>query len=142
MKFFIAAPWRSKEMVEGLNEELIKRGYQTYSFLENGANLMDGQSIVDELKTFSDAMRNWQDNADIKKIFDSELSGLKESDAVVLLEPAGHSSLIEAGIGYGLGKQVFIVGAVERPEVFYLISNRLYSDIPSFLSDLERIAPK
>lgn len=142
MKFFIAAPWRSKEMVEGLVEELTKRGYENYSFLQNGANLMSGQSIVDELKMFSEAMQNWQDNADIKKVFDSELVGLKESDAVLMLEPAGHSSLIEAGIGYGLGKRIFVIGTVEKPEVFYLISEKLYPDIPSFLNDLTAIAPK
>jgi hypothetical protein len=140
MKFFIAAPWRSKEMVEGLAEELTKRGYENYSFLQNGANLMSGQSIVDELKTFSEAMLNWQENPDIKRIFNSELVGLKESDAVIMLEPAGHSSLIEAGIGYGLGKKIFVVGAVEKPEVFYLIAEKLYPDIASFLNDPAAIA--
>jgi hypothetical protein len=142
MKFFIAAPWRSKEMVEGLTEELAKRGYGVYSFLQSGANLATGASIAEELKVFVDAMQNWEDDQNIKKIFQSELEGLKSSDAVIMLEPAGHSSLLEAGIGYGMGKKVFIIGAVEKPEVFYLIAQQLYANIPSFLADVERIAPK
>lgn len=139
MKFFIAAPWRNKEIVEGLSEELTRRGSEVYSFLQNGANLSTGMSIVDELKTFSDAMRNWQDDANIKKIFSAELEGLRQSDVIILLEPAGHSSLLEAGIGYGLGKKIIVIGAVEKPEVFYLISEMFYPDIPAFLQDLARI---
>ncbi len=142
MKFFIASPWRNKVIVEGLVEELTKRGYDAYSFLENGANLLTGISIAEELKTFSEAVRNWQDNSDIKRIFDTELAGLKASDIIILLEPTGHSSLIEAGIGYGMGKKVVIIGQAEKPEVFYLISEKLYPDIASFLADLGRIAPK
>jgi hypothetical protein len=142
MKFFIAAPWRSKELVQGLSDELMKRGYEVYSFLQNGANLLSGQSIVEEIKMFSDAMQNWQDNADIKRIFQAEMDGLKQSEIVLLLEPAGHSSLIEIGIGYGLGKRVIVVGAIEKPEVFYLIAEKIYPDIESFLADLSTIASK
>jgi hypothetical protein len=142
MKFFIAAPWRSKEIVEGLNEEMTKRGYEVYSFLESGANLSSGESIAEELKTFSDAMQNWRDDSNIKKIFESELEGLKQSDAIIMLEPAGHSSLLEAGIGYGMGKKVFVVGTVEKPEVFYLISEKIYPSVIDFLNDLSAIAPK
>lgn len=142
MKFFIAAPWRSKQLVEALNEELKKRDYEVYSFLESGANLSSGQSVAEELKMFSDAMRNWKDDPNIQKVFTSELEGLKGSDAIILLEPAGHSSLLEAGIGYGMGKKVFIVGHMEQPEVFYLVSDGIYPDMEGFLADLGRIAPK
>jgi hypothetical protein len=142
MKFFIAAPWRSKELVKGLSDELSQRGYEVYSFLQSGSNRMSGESIVGELKTFSDSMRNWQKNPDIKRIFDTELEGIKNSDALLLLEPAGHSSFIEAGIAFGLGKKVMVIGSIEKPEVFYFISQDFYGDINDFLNDLERIAPK
>ena len=142
MKFFIAAPWRSKTIVEGLHEELTNRGYEVYSFLQSGANLSTGQSVAEELKVFTDAMQNWQDDQNIKRVFETEMEGLKACDAVILLQPAGHSSLLEAGIGYGMGKKIFIVGSIEKPEVFYLISDRLYRDTTEFLNDLSRIAPK
>lgn len=142
MKFFIAAPWRSKEIVKAMSEELVNRGYEVYSFLQSGANLATGISIAEELKTFSEALRNWREDQNIKNIYASELEGLKQSDALILLEPAGHSSLIEAGIGFGMGKKVFIVGAIERPEVFYLISEQIYPDLQAFLNDLSRVAPK
>jgi hypothetical protein len=119
----------------------LKRNYEIYSYLQSGSNLTTGQSIVEELKRFGDEVRHWQDDLNIHRIFETELAGLKQSDAIILLEPAGHSSLLEAGIGYGLGKKVFVVGAIEKPEVFYLISEKLYPDIPSFIDDLSRIAP-
>jgi hypothetical protein len=136
MKFFIASPWRNQEKVLALSEELSKRGHEVYSFLQNGANLSTGMSIGDELRTFGEALHNWQDDPNIKKIFNSELEGLKSSDMVIFLQPAGHSSLIEAGIGYGMGKRVVIVGAMEKPEVFYLICEKIYPDMESFLKEL------
>jgi hypothetical protein len=137
MKVFIASPWKNKEAVEALTGALTKRGgYEVYSFLQSGSNLLTGRSVVDELKTFSEALRNWERDENIKRIFDSELAGLKASDMVILLQPAGHSSLLEAGIGYGMGKRVVTIGAIEKPEVFYLICEKLYPDIDAFLADL------
>ncbi|HVO28800.1 MAG TPA: hypothetical protein VMT81_02345 [Candidatus Paceibacterota bacterium] len=140
MRFFIASPWRNRTAVEQLTEELTKRGYDAYSYLQSGANLSTGISIEEELKTFSSAMVNWENDQNIKKIFDSELDGLKQSDAVILLEPAGRSSLLEAGIGYGMGKEIIVIGVVERPEVFYLIAQHFYRDTDEFLGSLPSAA--
>ena len=138
MKFFIASPWRNKAAVEKLTEELTTRGHEAYSFLQSGANLSTGRSIAEELKTFGEALQNWEEDPNIKRIFDYELEGLKRSDAVILLQPAGHSSLLEAGIGYGMGKKVATIGPIEPPEVFYLICQGIYPTIDSFLGDLAR----
>jgi hypothetical protein len=35
-----------------------------------------------------------------------------------------------------------VIGSIEKPEVFYFISQDFYGDINDFLNDLERIAPK
>jgi len=137
MKYFIASPWKNKEMVQALTDKLAAKGYGVYSCLQSGANLLTGRSIADELKTFSEALQNWESDPKIKEIFESEMAGLKESDALILLEPVGHSSLLEAGIGYGMGKEIISIGAIEKPEVFYLICKNFYPDIDSFLRDLK-----
>jgi hypothetical protein len=137
MKFFIASPWRNQEKVLAVSEAITKRGHEAYSFLQNGANLTTGTSIGDELRSFGEALQDWENDPSIKHIFESELEGLKSSDIVILLLPAGHSSLIEAGIGYGAGKRVVIIGDVEKPEVFYLICEKIYPDIESFLKEVE-----
>lgn len=139
MKFFIASPWRNKAAVETLGDELKKRGYDFYSFLQSGENLMTGSSIEEELKTFTTSLQNWRSDPTIKKIFEAELDGLKQSDAIILLEPAGRSSLLEAGAGFGMGKKVFVVGEIEKPEVALLGATGFYQDINTFLSDLPNI---
>jgi hypothetical protein len=137
MRFFIASPWKNKEAVKSLSEELMKRGHQVYSFLDSGANLSNGIAIADELKLFREALSNWEKDPRIKDIFNSELEGLKGSEAVILLQPAGRSSLLEAGIGYGMGKKIYVIGAIEQPEVFYLICEGIYADTDTFLFELK-----
>jgi hypothetical protein len=139
MNFFIASPWRNKNKVEELHEALTARGYGCYSFLQSGANLMAGISIEEELKMFASSLEDWKHNPDIKKIFTSELEGLQKSDAVILLEPAGRSSLLETGAGFGMGKKVFVVGPIEKPEVALLGATGFYPDINAFLNDLPKI---
>ena len=142
MKFFIASPWKNKSNVEELHKALEERGYSTYSFLQSGANLTTGLSIEEELKQFTSSLEDWRHNPSVKKIFEAELEGLKQSAAVILLEPAGRSSLLETGAGFGMGKKVFVIGTIEKPEVALLGASGFYSDIASFLNDLGTIAPK
>jgi nucleoside 2-deoxyribosyltransferase len=73
----------------------------------------------------------------IGQIFESEMKALRESDAVILLEPAGRSSLAEAGIACGMGKRVILVGPVEHSEaVLYRICGSRYPSIEAFPSSL------
>ncbi|SRR5258708_4364666 len=137
MRFFIASPWKNKEAVKTLSDDLVKQGHQVYSFLDSGSNLSTGVAIVDELRLFREALADWEHDPRIKDIFHSELEGLKGSEAVILLQPAGHSSLLEAGIGYGMGKKIFVIGPIEKPEVFYLICEGIYADTATFLADLK-----
>jgi hypothetical protein len=121
MRFFIASPWRNKDAVQTLIDALTARGHAAYSFLDNGANLATGISVMEEFKQFSHSVENWEDDPSIERIFVSEMQALKDSDALLLLEPAGHSSLTEAGIAYGMGKRVVLIGLVEHPEIVYKI---------------------
>jgi hypothetical protein len=60
MKFFIASTWRNKDAVRNLTNALAQRSYQVYSFLDSGASLATGRSVVDELKAFRHSMTDWQ----------------------------------------------------------------------------------
>jgi hypothetical protein len=147
MKFFIASPWRNAETVKSLSGALVARGHAAYSFLESGANLATGMSVTDEFKKFGRSMVDWEDDPLIKQIFESEMQALRDSDVVILLEPAGHSSLTEAGIAYGMGKQVVLVGVAMHPEVVYRICGSRYPSIEAFLGDangpaVDSLAPR
>lgn len=140
MKFFIASPWRNKDAVKSLTDALTQRGHAAYSFLDSGANLTTGLSVIDEFKQFGRSMADWEDDPLIERIFESEVQALQESDTVILLEPAGRSSLTEAGIAYGMGKRVVLVGLVEHPEVVYRICGSRYPTVEAFLHDLDSLA--
>lgn len=140
MKFFIASPWRNAEAVKNLSDALVTRGHAAYSFLDSGANLADGAPVIEEFKKFGRSMVDWEDDPLIGHIFESEMTALRDSDAVILLEPAGRSSLTEAGIAYGMGKQVVLVGLALHPEVVYRICGSRYPSIEAFLSNPNGLA--
>lgn len=143
MKFFIASPWKNRSEVERLTQELEQLGHSAYSFVKSGANLLTGKPIEAEMKEFSEALMNWKVDDRIAKIAESEVQALRDSDAVILLLPAGDSSHMEAGVGYGMGKRMILIGPVEKPEIIYLLFNHAYLDISSFLKEfsfLENVA--
>ncbi|MGD0499087.1 MAG: hypothetical protein ABSC23_11685 [Bryobacteraceae bacterium] len=137
MKFFIASPWSNVDAVKSLADAITARGHFAYSFVNNGANLATGRPVCDEVRQFQHSMETWEDDPLIERIFESELQALRESDAVILLEPAGRSSLTEAGIAFGAGKPVILVGPVAHPEVVYRICGTRYPSVGAFLGDLD-----
>jgi nucleoside 2-deoxyribosyltransferase len=139
MIFFIASPWRNKEAVKALSETLTREGHTAMSFLTSGANLASGNSVNDELKEFARALVGWEDDPLVDKIFSSEIEGVKACDALILLEPSGRSSLAEAGIAYGLGKPVILVGRVDRPEMIYHVCKYRYPDPNAFIANLDEV---
>jgi hypothetical protein len=135
MKFYIVSPWRNADSVKSLSDAIVAHGHLAHSFLDCGANLATGTSVNDEFKRFSESMVDWEADSLVKGVFECEMQALRDCDAVILLEPAGRSSLGEAGIAYGLGKSVVLVGLAEHPEVVYLICEKRYPTVQAFLDD-------
>jgi nucleoside 2-deoxyribosyltransferase len=135
MKFFIASPWKNKSEVERLSESLEQMGHSAYSFVESGSNLLTGQPIQDEMREFTEALMQWKEDDRIAKIAESEVQAIRDADVVILLLPAGDSSHLEAGIGYGLGKRMVLIGPVAKPEIVYVLFNHVYLDVSSFIKD-------
>jgi hypothetical protein len=136
MKFFVASPWRNRDAVQALKAALVLRGHTAWSFLDNGANLARGTSVIEEFKEFGRSVTNWENDPLIERIFTLEMQALRECDVLILLEPAGRSSLAEAGIAYGIGKPVTLVGLVDHPEVVYRICGSRYPSVEAFLDGL------
>jgi nucleoside 2-deoxyribosyltransferase len=142
MKFFIASPWQNTDLVKSLSVALTTRGHTVYSFLDNGANAVGGAPAIEESEeNLPNAISNWENNPAVKEIFESDMKALKESDAVILLEPSGRSSLAEAGIAYGMGKEIVLVGPVAHPTiVVYSICKNRYASVDEFLVSLGSVA--
>jgi hypothetical protein len=113
-----------------------------YSFLDNGANAMGGAPPIEESEeSFPNSISEWENNPAIKEIFESDMKALRESDEVILLEPSGRSSLAEAGIAYGMGKKIVVVGQVVHPSiVLYSICENRYASTDEFLANLGGVA--
>lgn len=141
MKFFIASPWQNTELVKNLSVTLTGRGHTVYSFLDNGANAVGGTPAVEESEeNFPNSILEWENNPAVKEVFESDMKALKESDVVILLEPSGRASLAEAGIAYGMGKKIMLVGQVAHPTiVVYSICEHRYASVDEFLASIGNV---
>jgi len=79
----------------------------------------------------------WNDQNHINH-FETDMNGLRNADTVVMLLPAGMATHMEAGVAYGLGKRLILIGEVEKPETLYLMFKERYSDIEGFLESLKK----
>lgn len=68
--------------------------------------------------------------------YERDLVGLKNARTVILLLPAGTSTHIEAGIAFGLGKKLILIGKPEKPETLYFIFDEYFETIDEFLESL------
>lgn len=80
---------------------------------------------------------NWQKDKTVRKIFKADLNALKASREIIVLLPGGKSTHIEAGIAYGLGKKLTLIGEQKETESLYLIFSKTYSNISKFLKSLK-----
>ncbi len=134
--YSIVSRFRNKEQVELLVDKIKARGKTCYNFCAKPADPSNPDAHPE------DQMRAWESTPDFvnhpyfREIFETDLSGLKEAQAVILLLPAGTSAHIEIGIAYGLGKKCILIGEPEKPESLYLIFDERYQTIDEFIASI------
>ena len=109
MKFFIASRHANATPVQFLTDNLVSLGHEVYPRVNGG---------------------------EPRKIFEHELTGLEEVDTIILLLPAGKTSHINAGIAYGFGKHLVLIGNPETEESQYFIFNEKYPSIEAYIQTL------
>lgn len=137
-QYFIASRWRNKDSVRELVKKLRDKGKTVYSFFEG-----DGTSYVfrnkeeshnpEEFMKYLESIPNWQKDPRIREVFEVDIRNLTESENVILLLPAGKSAHIEAGIAYGLGKKLILIGEQKETETSYMIFDEIYPSIEEFI---------
>ncbi|MBI2589776.1 hypothetical protein HYW32_02015 [Candidatus Berkelbacteria bacterium] len=137
--YFISARYRNKEFASELVRALRQRDYSVYFFAESRASLAyvgaadsNGEIVMQEFEA-----RSPTDPA-IKEIFQIDLEALKQARNFILLLPAGQSCHIEAGIAYGLGKHLVLIGKPEKTESLYCIFDEKFLTTRMFLTALKR----
>lgn len=134
--YSIISRFRNKKQCELLVEELRKKGKTCYNFCEVPADLENPDAHPEEQMKKFESVKNFYDDRHFNNIFKRDLEGLKNAGKIILLLPAGTSAHIEAGIAYGLGKPLILIGEPEKPETLYLIFKERYKTIDEFLKTI------
>ena len=111
MKFFIASGRTNRKAIKDLDDNLASLNHQASLFTP-------------------------QEGTQLKKVFEADLTKLEEADRVILLLPAGKNSHLAAGIAYGFGKHLTLIGTPENAEANYFIFDDTYATIEEFIAAL------
>lgn len=131
--FMVIGRVRNSENVNALVAGIESKGYSCYNFLSKDtvpefAHL----SRKEQMEILESHTDFWNDPLH-KHHYDTDMDGLKNADTIVMLLPAGLAAHMEAGVAYGLGKKLILIGEPEKAETLYLMFNERYPDIESFL---------
>ena len=134
--FTVVGKIRNHENILRLIKGIEKKGYSVYNFLSRPVvpehaekSLLEQADILESVEDF------WSDQVHIDH-FERDLSELKKAKALILLLPAGIASHTEAGVAFGLGKRLILIGEAEKPETLYLMFKERYKTIEDFLDSL------
>lgn len=138
--YFIAGRWRNFQEVKKVLDAVRASGKTAYCFIENfyeGSKVefrQDGS--IEDIMQQLEALPN--DDAFVKQIFEADMQAQRESEAFLLVLPAGISGHVEAGASYGMGKPCYAIGVPEKTETLYQIFDEIFPDIPALTEFLER----
>lgn len=135
MRYFIASRWENMKQVQVLTENLMSHGHEVFSYVKDPRNFVSKEELKNTPAALKD-LKNWKNNEELRSIYERELEGLRESDTLILLLPAGESSHIQAGIAFGLGKKTILIGEPKQVKTHYLIFDEHYPSLESYIATL------
>ena len=135
--YFIACRWRNRDNVLDLADKLRVKGKSVYTCFDGEQSLADKEKDPEEAMQEFEATQNWESDENIRKIFDTDMNALRNSQNLILLLPAGKSAHIEAGAAYGMGKHCILIGEQKEAESNYLIFNELYPTADKFINNIK-----
>ncbi len=132
---------RNSDNVLRLIKGIEDKGYTCYNFLSKPAAPDSADLPWEEQMDILEAHEDFWNDPVHRAHFVEDMQGLKNADTVVMLLPCGNAAHMEAGVSYGLGKNMILIGEVEKPETLYLMFDERYPDIESFLATLVKKTP-
>lgn len=135
--YFIAGRWRNYKNIRPILEAIRKTGKSVYCFIENEydgngvKNEREPKDIEAQMKD-NEALENWQTNPTFRKIYETDMRALKNSQALVLVFPAGLSAHMELGVAHGSGKKCYGIGQPEKAETLYFMFDRIFPTVEEF----------
>ncbi|HCU70389.1 MAG TPA: hypothetical protein DIC35_01380 [Candidatus Moranbacteria bacterium] len=134
--YTILSKFRNKKNVDFLVQELRKRGKTCYNFADNAPDPNNPNGDPEDQMKALESVKDFYNDDHHKYLFRSDLDGLKNAETAIMLLPAGNAVHIEAGIAYGLGKKLILIGEAEKPETLYQIFKERYRTMEEFLETI------
>lgn len=134
--YTIISKFRNKDKCDLLVKKLQEKGKACYNFCDIPADPNNPNGTPERQMKALENTKDFFNDGHFRKTFEEDLEGLKNTEKVIVLLPAGNSVHIEAGIAYGLGKPLILIGEPEKPETLYLIFKERYKTIDEFLKTI------
>jgi hypothetical protein len=136
--YFIAGRWRNRQQVENVMNSLRSEGKKVYGDgikfeTKPGA---DVESMMGAIENLND----WQANPTFRKIFENDIAAERNSEAVIVVFPAGFSAHMELGAAYGMGKKCYGIGKPEKAETLYLMFDEIFPTLEDFIENHVKVA--
>jgi len=140
MKYFIASRWSNMKQVQFLTENLHALGHEIFSYVDDQRNFVAKKDLEQPAEVFAPG-DDWRTRPALSAMYEKDLAGLANCEVMILLLPAGETSHIEAGIAYGLGKKMVLIGSPESVKTHYLIFSEWHKTIPEYIESLRKEQP-
>lgn len=134
--YFIACRWRNRDNVLDLAGKLRAMGKSVYTCFDSEHSLADKEKDPEAAMQEFESTKDWESDESIKKIFETDMNALRNSEILILLLPAGKSAHIEAGAAYGMGKHCILIGEQKEAESNYLIFNESHQSADDFIKSI------
>lgn len=134
--YTIISKFRNKAECERLAGMLKAKGKTCHRFWDAPADPENPDANAESQMEQFESTKDFFSNAYFQHLFEKDLMGMQEAKEVIMLLPAGNSTHIEAGIAYGLGKPLILIGKPEKPESLYLIFAKRFDSIENFIASL------
>lgn len=139
--YFVAGRWRNYKNIGPVVNAIRAAGKSAYCFIENE---YDGHGVKNErdpddieaLMKANESLENWDTNPTFRKIFETDMKALKQSESLLVVFPIGFSAHMELGAAYGMGKKCFGIGRPEKAETLYFMFNQIFPTAEEFLGQL------
>ncbi len=132
----VIGKFRNKENVQKLVEAIRSTGKTCYSFADKPAHPDWVDASPEKQMEMLESHPDFLNDPIHKHHYEKDLAGLLNAKIVALLLPGGNSAHIEAGIAFGKGKQLVLIGTPEKAETLYHVFNECYKTPEDFLATI------
>ncbi|MGE0086716.1 MAG: hypothetical protein AB7S75_20110 [Desulfococcaceae bacterium] len=132
--YMVIGRFRNSENVRALIAAIRSKGKTCYDFTAKPADPHHPDAPFEEQMKVLESHPDFLNDPVHRWHYERDLAGLRNANTLILLLPAGTSAHMEAGIAFGLGKKLVLIGKPDKPETLYFIFNEHFKTVDDFLA--------